>query len=68
MQSVCTPFEPLDRLTDFHQTCVLVLLLLVLVISGRADGLTCESGAELASVLGSGIMYVKNLLRICNFG
>jgi hypothetical protein len=59
MQSVCTPFEPSDHLTDFHPKYVLVSPLLILIISGRADGQTCESGAELAAVLGTVIMYVK---------
>ena len=61
MPSLCTPFEPWDHLTAFHETYVLVLPLLILIINSGADAETCESGAELASVLGSEIMYVKSL-------
>jgi len=56
MLSLCTPFEPLNHMTDFCKTNVLVLPLLILIISSREDGQTWESVTELASVLGSEIM------------
>jgi len=35
--SLCTSFEPLNHMTDFHETNVLDLPLLILIINSRAD-------------------------------
>ena len=48
--SLCTPFAPLNHTTDFHETNVLALPVLILIVNSRADGQTCESGVELLSV------------------
>ena len=53
--AVCVYSESLNLLTHFNESYVLVLPLLILVVNRRADAQTCESGAELAPVLGSEI-------------
>ena len=68
MLSLCTPFELLNHLTDFHDTCIVVMPLLISIINSRADAQTCASGAALASILGSEVRHVNSLGIICNFG